>query len=123
MVTVSRDRYYVCDADEIAASGDRVIADVRGQEIAVFNIDGDYHAVANYCPHQAGPLCEGSLRGRMETGDDGWEWRYVDAEKNITCPWHAWKFDVTTGRNINDDRYAVPTYDVVLEDGDVYVTF
>jgi nitrite reductase/ring-hydroxylating ferredoxin subunit len=115
------DCHFICEEDVIGTAGDRVIAEVIGQEIAVFNVEGEYHAVANYCPHQAGPLCEGKLRGQMTVDDDGWGWQYEDIERNVTCPWHAWKFDVTTGRNVNDDRYAVPTYDVEVKGGDVFV--
>jgi nitrite reductase/ring-hydroxylating ferredoxin subunit len=114
-------RYRVADADELAEDGSRVIADVEGQEIAVFRVDGDYHALPNFCIHQAAPLCEGELTGRMVVGDDGWEWEYVQEGEIITCPWHGWKFDVTTGKNVKDESYAIPTYDVELDDGDVYV--
>ncbi|MFB6068947.1 MAG: Rieske (2Fe-2S) protein [Halobacterium sp.] len=114
-------RYRVADADALAEDGSRVIAEVEGQEIAVFRVDGDYHALPNFCIHQAAPLCEGELTGRMVVGDDGWEWEYVQEGEIITCPWHGWKFDVTTGENVKDESYAVPTYDVEVEDGDVYV--
>ncbi len=115
-------RHRVAETAELASEGSRVITEVDGQEIAVFNIDGELHAVANYCVHQAGPLCEGDLTGRMVVGDDGWEWNWDDRETVITCPWHGWKFDVTTGRNIQDDRYAVPRYEVEVEDGSIFVT-
>lgn len=117
----TKSRYKVASVDELREEGSRAIADIHGQEIAVFHIDGEYYAVANYCAHQAGPLCQGDLTGHMVGGDDGWEWNYEEKEKAVTCPWHGWKFDVTTGRNIKDERYAAPTYDVEVEDGDVYV--
>lgn len=116
-----RTRHKVATVDELAENRSRVIADVDGQEIAVFHVDGEYYAVANYCVHQAGPLCEGKLDGYMTGGDDGWEWRYEEDRRAITCPWHGWKFDVTTGRNVKDSRYAVPTYDVEVADDEVYV--
>jgi nitrite reductase/ring-hydroxylating ferredoxin subunit len=118
---MSKQRHAITELANLQEDGDRVITEVDGQEIAVFRIKGELHALANYCPHQAGPLCEGKLRGSMSTGDDGWEWRYDDDKRNITCPWHAWKFDVTTGRNINDNSYAVPTYDVEIENDTVYI--
>lgn len=121
MELMTKQRHAITGLANLQEDGDRVITEVDGQEVAVFRTKGNLYALANYCPHQAGPLCEGKLRGSMSTGDDGWEWRYDDDKRNITCPWHAWKFDVTTGRNINDDSYAVPTYDVEVEDDTVYV--
>jgi len=115
------DRHAVAATDELEEDGSRVIAEVAGQEIAVFRYDGEYHAVANFCIHQAGPLCEGALTGRTTVDDDGWSWNYDDDEKYVMCPWHGWMFDITTGRSPKDDRYAVPTYDVEVEDGTVYV--
>ena len=114
-------RYRVAPLAELDADGDRLIVDVEGQEVAVFRIDGEYHALPNYCPHQAAPLCEGSLTGRMVVGEDGWEWEYVQEGEIITCPWHGWKFNVRTGTNIKDQSVAVPTYDVEVEDDDLYV--
>lgn len=115
------DEYYVAETDHLAEAGSRVIAEVKGQEIAVFNHRGEYYAVANYCIHQAGPLCEGGLTGHMTTDEGGWNWVYEDEEKYIACPWHGWMFDITTGRSPDDKRYAVPTYEVEVRDGSIYV--
>jgi nitrite reductase/ring-hydroxylating ferredoxin subunit len=115
------DRHRVGSVEDFAGEGSRVIADVGGMEIAVFRAEGDFHAVGNYCVHQGGPLCEGDLRGRYGIGEDGWEWTFDPVKKNVVCPWHGWKFDVTTGKNINDERYAAPTYDVEVDDGVVYI--
>ena len=113
-------RRRICAETELREEGSRVIADVDGREVAVFNVDGEYYALPNHCVHQGAPLCEGELTGRM-TVDDDWEWEWDGEEKNITCPWHAWKFDVTTGVHVKDDRYRLPQYQVEVEDGDVYV--
>lgn len=116
------DAYRVATVEDLATEDSRVIAEVDGQEIAVFRHGGEYHALANYCVHQAGPLCEGALSKRLDVGDDGWTWEYeANASKNIVCPWHGWTFDISTGENVDDPRYSVPTYDVTVEDGDIYV--
>lgn len=112
----------VADASELD-DGSRVHVEIKGREIAVFQHEGDYYAVLNYCVHQAGPLCDGVLTGRMEIGDDGWEWTYDSEEKHVVCPWHGWKFDITTGHNTEDPRYVVPTYEVEERDGELFVTF
>jgi nitrite reductase/ring-hydroxylating ferredoxin subunit len=114
-------RHRVADAAELEADGSRVIAEVDGVEVAVFRIEGEFHAVANFCVHQGGPLCEGELRGRTTVADNGWEWEYDETEKHVVCPWHGWLFDVTTGVSPDDETYAVPTYDVEVEDGGVFV--
>lgn len=115
------DEHKVATTDELAADGSRVIAEIGGQEIAVFKVDGEYYGVANYCVHQGAPLCEGKLRGQMVPGDDGWSWEFDESEKIIECPWHGWLFDVTNGRNTANPNNRTPTYEVFERDGAVYV--
>lgn len=114
-------RHHVADTQELADEGSRVIVEIEGQEIAVFNIGGEYHAVLNYCVHQAGPLCEGQLKDRIVIDEATWEWETTDEVQYIECPWHTWQFDVTTGEHVGDPSIRVPTYDVEVEDGQIYV--
>ncbi|GAB3031616.1 Rieske (2Fe-2S) protein [Natronobiforma cellulositropha] len=115
-------RTLIATVADLPDHGDRIIQEVGGVEICVFNIDGEYRAIANYCVHEAGPLCEGSLTGQMCTSDeDEWHWEYERDGELIECPWHSWTFDVKTGDNVKDDRYSVPTYDVDVEDGEIFV--
>lgn len=114
-------RHKVADEDQLSTDGSRVIVDVEGVEIAVVRFDGEYYALANHCIHQGGPLCEGDVTGLTTVGEDGWEWDYDPAQKYVRCPWHGWIFDVTTGENVDADRYVTPTYDVEVEDGELFV--
>lgn len=111
--------HFVVDSNELD-NGSKAIVSIEGNEIAVFCIDDEYYAVANYCPHQSGPLCEGKTKGRTEIGENGWNLKYTD-EIFIECPWHTWSFDITTGINAADEQYSVPTYDTVVRKGKVYV--
>ncbi len=60
------------------------VVSVRAGErwYALANVDGVVHALDNKCPHNGGPLAKGTLLGR-----------------ELTCPWHGWRWDVTSGRN------------------------
>jgi len=86
------------------APGTGTCVTVGGKEIALFNIDGTFHAVDNTCLHRGGPLAEGELDGCV-----------------VTCPWHGWQYDVTTGVNIMDEAERVPRYDVKVEGGAVLI--
>ena len=99
---------------------ERIIVDVKGREIAVFDVDGQFYAVLNYCTHQGGPLCEGLLDGTLTMTDD-WEWTYSCEGTIVSCPWHGWEFDITTGEHLAHSDYRVPTYDVVVQDEQVYI--
>ena len=112
-------RHRVATTEELAAK-ERIIVELDGIEIAVFRTNGEYHAVLNYCIHQSGPLCEGSLGGKMTTDDD-FTWNFDSEPRVVTCPWHNWKFDIKSGKNIHDERYRVPTFDVEVEDDDIFL--
>ena len=67
--------------------------------------DGQYGALDNRCPHQGGPLGEGSI----EKG-------------HLRCPWHGWDYCPLTGQP-PDGGYddGVPTYPVDVREDGVYV--
>lgn len=116
--------HFVSETDELPP-GDRVLVEVEGLEILVVNVDGEYHAIGNYCVHQSGPLSDGFLSGRIDAdmSGDGWEYRYECDDRLIACPWHGWQFDVTSGEHVGSDSYRVPTFETVEEDGAVFVRF
>lgn len=118
-LTLADGEYEVGTVGDLDESG-RLITEVDGREIAVFREDDEYFAVANYCPHQAGPLCEGPVTGQITVGED-MNWEFSEEEKLVTCPWHYWKFDIETGESAKDGRYRVPTYDVEIRDGSIVV--
>jgi nitrite reductase/ring-hydroxylating ferredoxin subunit len=77
---------------------------VGGQSIALVNLDGTFHALSGRCPHRGGPLGQG----------------FVDGSQ-VSCPWHNYTFDVTTGENVVSADLKVARYEVKVEKGLVYV--
>lgn len=75
-----------------------------GQPVALFNVGGSFHALVNRCPHRGGPLGQGFLDGA-----------------EVSCPWHNWTFNVTTGENVVSAEMKVERHEVKVEDGHVYV--
>jgi nitrite reductase (NADH) small subunit len=107
------------------ADGDAEIVQVGRAEVGVIKAKGEFFALRNECPHDGGPVCEGMVEPRLvgEWGGPGErvEQHYDDDQCIVSCPWHGWSFDVETGEHIGDDQYVLPLYDVVVEDGVVYV--
>jgi nitrite reductase/ring-hydroxylating ferredoxin subunit len=77
---------------------------VAGKEVAVFNCDGRFFAIDNICKHQGGPLAEGELNGTV-----------------VTCPWHAWTYDVVSGESPDDPDCSTARYAVKVDGEDVLV--
>jgi nitrite reductase (NADH) small subunit/3-phenylpropionate/trans-cinnamate dioxygenase ferredoxin subunit len=71
---------------------------------ALANVAGAFHAIDNNCLHMGGPLAKGELRG-----------------KHLICPWHAWSWDITNGRNVSPgvDWRAMRVPVRVLPNGDI----
>ncbi|MEW6306532.1 MAG: nitrite reductase small subunit NirD [Verrucomicrobiota bacterium] len=77
---------------------------VGDREVALFCIDGEYHAIDGRCPHRGGPLGEGWLENGV-----------------VSCPLHGWEFDVKTGKSVNAPDCAVRRFPVRVVDGQIQV--
>jgi len=93
----------VLDASELP-SGTATMVGVNGREIALVSVGGRIHAVDNVCPHEGGPLADGTVQGGV-----------------LVCPLHHWEFDVTTGRCLNEPDECVRRYETKVENGQVLV--
>jgi nitrite reductase/ring-hydroxylating ferredoxin subunit len=101
-------------------TGESILAEVDGIEIAVYHTEDGYFAISNFCVHQGGPLCEGPVTGTLSQDDDG-KLCYDEGTRVVRCPWHGWEFDIETGEHLSRPEYSQPTYDVLVRDGEVYV--
>jgi 3-phenylpropionate/trans-cinnamate dioxygenase ferredoxin subunit len=112
-------RHVVARADEFPA-GSRKILKIGGREIGVFHTTAGLFAVRNSCPHQAAPLCLGTVTGTTLPSKPG-EYVWGMEGQVLRCPWHGWEFDLETGLGLYDpykhERVAI--YEVRVEDGDV----
>ncbi|WP_121823558.1 Rieske (2Fe-2S) protein [Halostella salina] len=107
-------RFEICPTSELPP-GDRVITTLDGISIGVFNIDGEYHALKNDCPHQRAPLCEGKLTGTTESTAPG-QYEWTADGQIVQCPWHGWEFDVTTGESVfNPHSVKAKTFQTTVE--------
>jgi nitrite reductase (NADH) small subunit len=93
----------VARAEDVLPGSARVVR-AGERELALFNVGGVFYATQSECLHLKGPLGDGKLDGCV-----------------ITCPWHGWQYDVTTGENEFDRALALETFAVVVEDGEVKV--
>jgi 3-phenylpropionate/trans-cinnamate dioxygenase ferredoxin component len=84
--------------------GEGRVVEVSGRMLAVFNVDGRYFATDNTCPHRGGPLGEGDVDGSV-----------------VVCPWHGWRWDVTTGANVNNPAVRVACFPVTVDGGGIYI--
>lgn len=101
--------------------GQRMLVTLKGIGIGVFNVYGEYYALINRCSHQGGPLCRGELVGLARSSGPG-DYAWDRAGEILRCPWHAWEFDIKTGKAVVDpQKVRVKTYEVSVEPFETYV--
>lgn len=89
--------------DELVPGTSKEVAH-DGRIYALFNVDGVVSVIDGMCPHQGGPLAEGTLEGNI-----------------VTCPWHGWQFDVQTGETTLRGKLKQPVFEVKLDGRDILV--
>jgi 3-phenylpropionate/trans-cinnamate dioxygenase ferredoxin subunit len=94
----------VIDVTEVPDPG-KTLVEVEGDMVALFHVDGQWHALDDVCTHDGGPLADGELRNHT-----------------ISCPRHGAKFDVRTGAALTMPAVR-PTraHEVRVEDGGVWI--
>ncbi len=78
--------------------------DLEETSIALANVDGKFYAIHNTCIHESGPLGDGELAGQI-----------------VSCPWHGWEYNVTTGKLSNNPAEGVQSYPVEVRGDDIFV--
>jgi len=104
--TQARGYVSVAKVGEIPPGGVKVVR-LDDQEIAVFNLAGEYHAMDDVCTHDGGPLAEGTIEGHV-----------------IECPRHGARFDIRSGAVLAMPATSpVTTYKVRVEGDEIQVAW
>jgi len=77
---------------------------IKDAHVALFNVDGVFHAIENACYHQGVELHDGFVKDGM-----------------VTCPAHAWRFDLKTGACSRDPSIIMKTFKIKVEGEDIFI--
>ena len=75
-----------------------------GKAVALANVGGTFYAINGTCLHRGGPLGQGLVEGTV-----------------VTCPWHGWQYDVTTGKTVMNPNAGVGCLRTEVRGDEVYV--
>jgi nitrite reductase/ring-hydroxylating ferredoxin subunit len=92
-----------CAVADIPENRARIVC-LSGERVAIFKYDGKISVVSNVCQHQNGPLGEGKIVFGC-----------------ITCPWHGYQYQPETGASPPPFAEKVPTFNVRVKNGRVFV--
>ncbi|MGK6312189.1 Rieske (2Fe-2S) protein [Neorhizobium sp. DT-125] len=113
-------RHVVAKVDELDIGKSKLVK-VAGRDIALFNVKGEFFAIANRCPHEGADLCRGQMVGLAESDEPG-KYRMTRHGELVRCPWHGWEFDIRTGKSWCDPaRTRVKSFDVSVASGGALV--
>ena len=92
----------ICSQAELPAAGKVGEFTVSGRVLCVANVDGAIAVLDGVCPHEEGPLGEGTI-------EDG----------RVVCPWHSYAYDPRTGESEQDPDLKVKVFESVVENGEL----
>jgi nitrite reductase (NADH) small subunit len=92
----------ICSASELPANGKVGEFLVNGRALCVAHVDGVIAVLDGVCPHEGGPLGEGSI-------EDG----------RVVCPWHAFAFDLRTGVASEDPGLKAEVFEARVQGGEL----
>jgi len=109
-------RHVVATTAEIKP-GEKKLVTVKGREVGIFNVNGEFFALANRCPHAGGPMCDGKVVALVAPGKPG-EYSLTRKNEFVRCPWHGWEFEIRTGQSWCDpDDLKLRQFKVAVEPG------
>jgi len=93
----------VGQVDDIEEGG-RKIVQARALSVGVFHHKGGWYAVENHRLHRGGPVATGALDGDI-----------------LTCPWHGFQYNLTTGQLLADPNASLRTFPVTIQNGEIHL--
>jgi nitrite reductase (NADH) small subunit len=101
-VTFMTDFVRICSQSELPATGQVREFTAGGRAFCVANLNGTISVLDGVCPHDGGPLGEGSI----EAG-------------RVVCPWHEYAFDLQTGVSEQDPEVKADVFAATVEQGEL----
>ena len=89
---------------QVPERGMRALVEPPDLSLALFNVEGQFYAIDDSCPHQGASLCGGKLAGRV-----------------IQCCAHGLRFDLASGYLLNSSALKVACYQVAVEGDQLFI--
>jgi uncharacterized ferritin-like protein (DUF455 family)/nitrite reductase/ring-hydroxylating ferredoxin subunit len=89
----------------------RALVVFKNKRLVVYKHNESFYCMDAVCPHSGGPL----HLGRVEFD--------IEDALNLTCPWHAYKFNSCTGKSIDNDMFEASVYEVTVNENQVFINY
>ncbi|MDR2297300.1 MAG: Rieske (2Fe-2S) protein [Comamonas sp.] len=91
-------------AQDLPPGGRKLVFAPGGETVLLLNVEGEFYAMENSCPHAGASMASGSCD------------RHV-----LTCPAHGLKFDIRNGRCTASPQLLIPLYEVLELEGQLWL--
>jgi len=114
----------VCSSADIPEGG-RIVVDLGSRTIGIFRLEGKLHAYENVCPHQGGPVCQGTILPRVveqlePDSKAATGFRFDRGDMHIVCPWHGFEYSIDTGKHAGTPKFKLTRVQVTELNGEVH---
>jgi nitrite reductase (NADH) small subunit len=92
----------ICAESELPKAGAVKEFEAAGRAVCVANVGGSICVADAVCPHEGGPLGEGSIEGGK-----------------LVCPWHSFAYDLRTGETDEDPELRLTVFEAKVEGGEL----
>ena len=97
------------------------IVRIAGRELGIIRWRDRLYALRNACPHQGGPICAGVVGPRLDSPSGTARLIADESRPVVSCPWHGWEFELSTGQPLAPPGPALKTYPTHIRNGRVMV--
>jgi nitrite reductase (NADH) small subunit len=92
----------ICPVSELPRAGEAVELIAQGRTLCVANVEGVFAVMDGVCPHEGGPLGEGTVEGGR-----------------VVCPWHSYAYDARSGDCQQDASLKVQVFESTVAAGEL----
>ncbi len=96
-------RFLVAKCSDIPQGQGRSF-EVNDRIVAIFHVGDQFYAIDDACPHMGASLSVGELDGCV-----------------VTCPLHAWRFDVSNGTWCDNPRVSTDSFPLTVEGAELFI--
>lgn len=89
---------------DLPPGGRKLVFAPGGETILLLNVEGEFYAMENSCPHAGASMASGSCDAHV-----------------LTCPAHGLKFDIRSGECTASPQLTIPLYDVLVREGQIWL--
>ncbi len=117
------EKHFACETSDVSPEKPYKVS-LNNRNYGIYQVDDEYYALSDKCPHRGGSLCGGPVTGTAMPVDiqkQGMYFEYGRDKELIRCSWHGWEFDIKTGACLADNRLKARKIELQRDNNKIYL--